>query len=163
MTATTVSPTEPQKFVRWLDRQQHALFAMGRLWREYSGDLARTIREATEAASCALDIDRVSVWQYDRMRRSIVCEDLFETSSGRHLRGMELDAERFPAYFEAMEAEEMIAADDAITDPRTSEFAESYLIPLGIGAMLDAPIWAGGEARRRALLRACRRPSGILI
>lgn len=145
MTATTVPPIKQQKFVRWLDRQQHGLFAMGRLWREYAGDLDRTIRGVTEAASCALEIDRVSVWQYDRTRRLIACNDLFDVSNGQHSNGMELDAARYPSYFAAMESEEMIAANDAIADPRTCEFAETYLIPLGIGAMLDAPIRARGQ------------------
>jgi PAS domain S-box-containing protein len=34
----------------------------------------------------------------------------------------------------------VIAAEDAHTDPRTCEFLNGYLIPFGIGAMLDVPL-----------------------
>jgi signal transduction histidine kinase len=38
-----------------------------------------------------------------------------------------------------------IPAEHAVQDPRTSELAEAYLAPLGIEAMLDAPILLDGE------------------
>jgi GAF domain-containing protein len=49
------------------------------------------------------------------------------------------------AYFEALRSERTIAAVDAHTDVRTKEFSAPYLTPLGIGAMLDAPIRVGGR------------------
>ena len=50
-----------------------------------------------------------------------------------------------PPYFDALEAERVIAAHDARTDPRTSGFTAGYLDPNGIGAMLDVPVrYAGG-------------------
>jgi GAF domain-containing protein len=47
--------------------------------------------------------------------------------------------------FHALTTERTIAAHDAQTDTRTSCFTASYLRPLGIGAMLDVPIWHGGK------------------
>ncbi|WP_165248292.1 sensor domain-containing diguanylate cyclase [Paludisphaera soli] len=143
--------TEPRvqitnrKPVRWLDRQQQALADISRLWREYGGDLERTIRGVTEATSSALGIARVSFWRYNRAKRTIVCEDLYESESKRHSSGMRLPAGRSPAYFKALESEEVIAAVDARADPRTFEFADSYLGPLGIGALLDAPVRVDGR------------------
>ncbi|KAJ3059783.1 hypothetical protein HK102_009823, partial [Quaeritorhiza haematococci] len=131
--------------VRWLDRQQQALAEISRLWRAYQGDLERTIRGVTEATSSALGIARVSFWRYNRAKRTILCEDLYESASNRHTSGMRLQAERNPAYFKALESEEVIAAADARDDPRTCEFSASYLGPLGIGAMLDAPVRVDGR------------------
>ena len=45
-----------------------------------------------------------------------------------------------PSYFDALERERVIAAHDAHADPRTAEFTETYLVPHGIGAMLDVPL-----------------------
>jgi hypothetical protein len=51
----------------------------------------------------------------------------------------------FPSYFRALGEHRAIAAHDAHLDPRTREFSSSYLTPLGITAMLDAPIWLEGK------------------
>ncbi len=101
----------------------------------------------TETAADALDIDRVSVWLFDHERTKITCEDLFERTTQAHSRGIELFAKDFPAYFDALQTEEVISAQNAHQDPRTSCFSGSYLTPLGIGAMLDAPIRVAGSVR----------------
>ena len=55
-----------------------------------------------------------------------------------HSSGMELLAEQFPQNISKSSlTERVIDATDARTDPRTSEFTDAYLTPLGIGAMLD--------------------------
>jgi GAF domain-containing protein len=56
-----------------------------------------------------------------------------------------LNAVSFPCYFAALRRETYIVAHDAATDPRTSEFTESYLRPLGITAMLDVPVFIKGR------------------
>ena len=75
-----------------------------------------------------------------RKRGSLECKDLYEAPSDRHSFGMELRRTAYPTFFEELLAERVIDASDAIHDPRTSEFAESYLTPLGITALLDIPI-----------------------
>jgi len=51
----------------------------------------------------------------------------------------------YPTYFASLRKQRAIAAHDAHRDRRTREFSESYLSPLGITSMLDAPIRAGGK------------------
>jgi PAS domain S-box-containing protein len=58
---------------------------------------------------------------------------------------MVLRAADHPGYFRALAAADVIAAHDAHHDPRTRELAAGYLAPLGIGAMLDTPVRAGGQ------------------
>ncbi|MBI3203893.1 MAG: diguanylate cyclase [Myxococcales bacterium] len=128
-----------------VQRQQAALLAIGAGWRHYESDLDGALRAITETAVAAMDVDRASVWLFDEARTKIVCEDLFERTPGRHSRGIELEATQYPRYFEAVGSEEVIAASDAHGDRRTSEFSQGYLTPLGIGAMLDAPIRSGGR------------------
>ena len=82
---------------------------------------------------------------YNIDRSSIKCLDLYEQSGGCHTSGMELAAAKYPAYFQALAQEHVIAAHDACTDPRTQELSESYLRPMGITSMLDAPIWLNGQ------------------
>jgi GAF domain-containing protein len=85
-------------------------------------------------------VDRVSVWRFDGNRSAISCVDLFESGPVRHSTGVSIPRAGHDAYFEALERERLIAAADARLDPRTREFDEGYLVPCGIGAMLDVPL-----------------------
>ena len=54
-------------------------------------------------------------------------------------------ARRTSQLFQAMEDHRAIAADDALASPLTKELRRSYLEPLGITSMLDAPIYLEGH------------------
>lgn len=108
-------------------------------------DLGTKIREITEADAEAMQVERVSVWFFDDGHTAVTCDDLFRRSDNAHERGVELKASLHPRYFEALMESRVIAASDACCDPRTSEFAEGYLMPLGITSMLDAPVWLHGK------------------
>ncbi len=111
----------------------------------FIGDVESTVRRVDEAASDALDVERVSIWFLDAERSKITCADLYERAPRRHTAGTELLARDYAPYFTALLTERTIAAHDAQRDPRTSCFTASYLRPLGIGAMLDVPIWHVGK------------------
>ncbi|OYW31285.1 MAG: hypothetical protein B7Z47_01505 [Chthoniobacter sp. 12-60-6] len=106
--------------------------------------LEPAFRLITEEIAHAMDVERVSIWRYDQTRSSIVCQMLFEAGAIRHSSGLELHGTDYPAYFRAMAQHEIISADDARRDPRTCEFTDRYLSPLGITSMLDAPLHVGG-------------------
>jgi len=105
-----------------------------------AGDQALAIRLVLDSACEGLAVDRAGVWFYDDAREAIVCELLIDRRNQDELRDVRLSAAQFPAYFQALATERFIDAADAGADPRTAEFRDSYLAPLGIGAMLDAPI-----------------------
>jgi GAF domain-containing protein len=109
------------------------------------GRVDETIQRVDETSARLLACERVSVWMLDPARTKITCLDLYEREPRRHSKGIELRAADYPPYFEAMQRERTIAAHDAQRDSRTSCFAESYLRPLGIGAMLDVPVWANSH------------------
>lgn len=139
-----LQPVDHDKLLR-LQRQHQALYAVARELRHYQTDLNAALRDITETASHALDIERVSVWRYNHQQHTVLCAELYEATPNRHTSGTQLSAVQYPAYFRAMETEEVIHAFDAMTDPRTCKFAESYLKPQNIGSMLDAPIHAGNK------------------
>ena len=126
-----------------LVRQNEALVRLARSEKLAGGQWQEVLREVTEAAAWALETERTSVWLYGQPSL-LRCANLFERGPQRHSSGVELVAEDYPAYFEALREEHTIAAHDARTDARTREFTASYLAPLGITSMLDAPIRAGG-------------------
>lgn len=120
-----------------------AISELARIWKRYEGDPDGAIHAITETAARALSTARASVWLLSEEATEMTCVDLYEAAEQRHSSGMVLRSTDFPRYFAAMLEEETIAATEAHTDPRTSEFSASYLGPLGIGAMLDAPIRTG--------------------
>lgn len=103
------------------------------------------VRRVLEVVADTLRVARVSVWHLTPRQDAIRCGGLYERADGRHSAGMALSATDYPAYFTALRSEEVIAADDAATDPRTREFRDGYLTPLGITAMLDVPLRLGGR------------------
>ncbi|MFQ6008034.1 MAG: PAS domain S-box protein, partial [Candidatus Zixiibacteriota bacterium] len=128
-----------------LRRQNMVLVELASRKTLHSGDLTSALKEITQTDAATLEVERVSVWLFDKNRTVIRCLDLYEWSKDHHSEGIELAAADYPAYFKALETERAIAADDAHTDPRTKEFSTSYLTPLGISSMMDAPIRLSGQ------------------
>ena len=93
-------------------------------------------------AVCAetLQVERLSMWRFGDGRLTIRCMGLYHRASGTFDTGALLYRRDAPAYFDAIDRERVIAANDARTDPRTCEFTAGYLTPYGIGSMLDIPL-----------------------
>jgi two-component system sensor histidine kinase/response regulator len=103
------------------------------------------VRQATEAAADLFDVQRASVWQLRDEHCHLECIDAFDARVGQHSSGVVVFRKHAPSYFAAAFDDRVIAAHDARTDPRTREFSTTYLEPLGIVAMLDAPIYVHGD------------------
>lgn len=126
-------------------KQIETLFEISRSRALREGNLKEFLRIATWAASSVLDVERVGVWFFDEKEEKLICEDLYERSLKRHSSGHALFVKDYPEYFNALRNTPVIKADNAVIDPRTAEFSESYLGPLNIGALLDAQIRYGGR------------------
>ena len=101
------------------------------------------IKRIIERAADLLEVERVSVWEFTDDRKALVCLDLFVRSTRTHERPRPVSS--CPRYLATLESSLTLAADDAQRDPRTSELAESYLVPHGVVSMLDAPIRRDGR------------------
>lgn len=125
-------------------KQQSALAALTR-GQVFGEDLGFTVQRLTGTSARVLGVERVSLWRYTEGRTAIRCVDLYESSRRCHSAGAELEAARYPSYFEALATSEAVVVDDARSDPRTSGFLESYLVPHGITAMMDIPVFLHGR------------------
>jgi PAS domain S-box-containing protein len=110
-----------------------------------AGDMQRVYHLMTERASRALGVARVGIWMFDEDGQSLVAADRFSSIDHQHLQGAVLSLENCPRYKAALNGDQLVVAPDALNDPVTSELADSYLRPLGIASMLDAPIVRGGR------------------
>jgi predicted ATPase/signal transduction histidine kinase len=109
------------------------------------GELIQAFQEITEATAQTLQVERVSIWQFNPTHDQIDCADLFERSLSRHSRGLVLPVASYPNYFAVVNTQAIVAVSDAQNDFITHEFKEGYLKPLGIMAMLDATIQLDGK------------------
>lgn len=141
------SPSTPQQqYEAALKRKNECLHGLARSEAIDSGDLAAAFAEITVAASRGLDIERVGVWLYeDDTKDAMSSPDLYLRTNDEHTTAPVLSHTAFPTYFAELAKERVIPAGDAHTHLATAELSEAYLTPLGIGALLDAPIRFGGK------------------
>jgi signal transduction histidine kinase len=107
--------------------------------------LRDVLKTVTETVAEALQVQRVSVWFFLDERRSIRCDYLYQPDRGNIYQGTILHARDFPEYFKVLTSRRVVRFVDRAGDPMSEELRHSYLGPLGITAMLDAPIYQGGE------------------
>jgi diguanylate cyclase (GGDEF)-like protein/PAS domain S-box-containing protein len=125
---------------RRMHRQQAGLLRLLADDRITQCPLDEAFRLITEVAGRTLEIERTSVWLFTPDRAHLRCHNLYRRSLLQHMAGATLDAAAYPAYFRALESGRAVAATDAHRDPRTAQLVADYLVPLGIGAMLEAPV-----------------------
>ena len=111
------------------------------------GDLTSSFQKLTEEVAAAIQVERVSIWLLSDDKTGLQCISLFENKTKTHTSGTILKYTDYPRYFEAINRESRINADDAQNDLRTSEFTEGYLVPIGINSMLDAGIYLEGDLK----------------
>ncbi|MDX2243153.1 MAG: PAS domain S-box protein [Leptolyngbyaceae cyanobacterium bins.302] len=136
--------TALQDSKRQLKQQSAALINLTHGNTLTQGNWQLAAEEVTRSAAQTLKVERAGIWVYDAAKTKLTCAALFDLATQTWDSGTELLAIDYPTYFQALETEQLVIAVDARTDLHTSEFTETYLRPLNIGSMLDAPIRLGG-------------------
>ncbi|MFN0121092.1 MAG: PAS domain S-box protein [Blastocatellia bacterium] len=129
-------------------RLAHANDALFRLTRNrglYHEKLDDSLREITQTAARCAGVGRVSLWLMNEDRSQMECRDIYLLDTDTHQTTLPLNPDEHPEYMKAIGARRTIAASQAQIDPRTREYMESYLAPLGITALLDTAIRVRGE------------------
>lgn len=106
----------------------------------YSGNVNQAAQTMTKEAVETLSADRCSIWLYNKSRSSITCLELYVKNELLWYQDIKLFKKDYKEYFDYIELNPILIADEAETHPGTSCFTESYLKPLGIKSMLDVPI-----------------------
>ena len=125
--------------------QQRCLFELATDPAVAEGRVDELAHEVSERVAALVGVERASVWLLDGSGERLELIDLFIRSTGEHRRDAVLLARDVPDYFQALRTGRSIDAHDALVDPRTREFADSYLRPQGIRSMLDAAIRVAGK------------------
>ena len=138
--------TEEKLAALGVARQSHALQQLARDPVLHEGDFDAALRAILSSSVAAVEVARVSYWAYTKNGAALRCEQLWNGAGLQPVfTGVELRVADYPRYFATLKNERVVAVNDAVANPRTSEFAELYLKPHGITSMLDAPVRANGR------------------
>jgi PAS domain S-box-containing protein len=111
----------------------------------YQGNIKDGAKTLTKEVTESIDADRCSIWLYNSDKTSIICQQLYIKKEDEWYSGAEMYKKDFTAYFEHLEINPIIIANNAETHTATYCFVEGYLKPLGIKSMLDVPIMYRGD------------------
>lgn len=121
-----------------------ALLALARI----NVDAGQSVREAVHTvarvAVNALGVGRFSVWLTTGEGDAVRLYFLHRPDQENVTDGTILRVEQFPSYFAALRNARALLVPNVYTEPAVAELLEGYLKPLGVGAMLDAPIYRAG-------------------
>jgi len=92
-----------------------------------------------------LNVERTSIWFLSEDKKLLKRKVLFDSSIGIDTQIEVLETAKFPSYFDALNKDSQIDANDAQNDPRTKELNDNYFIPLQISSMLDSAIQQDGQ------------------
>ena len=128
-----------------LRQQQNVLFALTKDKAINQGDFIVAVQNITRTGSCALNVERVSVWLFNKNKTVLHCLDLYQKSLNSHTEANVLTAEKYPSFFDALLENRSIAVEDIQDDAALQEFAPAYCIPLGIVSLLLTRFEVGGD------------------
>ncbi len=103
-----------------------------------------TLQNALRLTARTLKVERVGYWVFSDDATTLTNRLNYSLTTDEYGAGGVVAGGPYPRYWAALREQRVIAVADAVTDPRTSELGSSYLTPLGIGAMMDAPVFRAG-------------------
>jgi hypothetical protein len=126
-----------------LDAFSQTRYALSRAETLARRGIHAALREILVEGAKQLGVARAGVWFFEAQTlRAVV---LWAAGEDLSTEGVSLSKSEIPTYFAALREAQVIASHDTKRDPHCAELLPSYLVPLGIGAMLDAPIRVFGD------------------
>lgn len=109
------------------------------------GDWDTALKWITRETARCMGVSMAGVWLLEKQEQVLRCAWRFDLRSDAHSAGDMLRVPDCPRYFHALDHGRILAIDDVMNDPRTTEFADSYSRPHGVTALLDAPVRVQGS------------------
>lgn len=142
-----VNITEQKMQELRLKKQQAALMEISNHPAVRDGKKNEAFAFITKIGVETLNVARCSIWFFIENGRKVRCQTTYQKDDYQHqyAPGSELDREMYPTFFKTLELERIIAAGDAVNDPRTKEMAFTLLKPTGVTATIDCAIKQGAK------------------
>ena len=109
------------------------------------GDGHCALHRIASLSAATMDVARVGIWKLTDDDSKLRCLLIYDSVRKTGEEGDILSPRDFPRFLQALMEEGHVHARDAMTDPRTSEWATVHLVPRGARSMLAAGILGGGK------------------
>ncbi len=103
-------------------------------------DLYKYFDELTALLGKMLKIERVGIWLFDEDESELMCKSLYDYETDTHSSGMSVSMEAYGKSFEMFRNSRYVNVNDTLTDSRTMEFMEDFILPLQITSGLGCII-----------------------
>ncbi|WP_408098858.1 PAS domain-containing protein [Peredibacter sp. HCB2-198] len=110
----------------------------------YRSSRYRALEIICKKISEVMDVQRIGIWFYT-IDKEAMYEEMTFVVGGIPTQGSILKRSELPIYFEHLRAERVVISNDTFVDEATSEMVDTYMRPLNVRALMDAPIFSDGE------------------
>lgn len=128
-----------------LRKQQSVLFELTKDKAINQGDFIVAVQNITKTGSSALNVERVSIWLFDKYKTILHCLDLYQKSEDLHTEIDVLTSAKYPNFFRAILKNRCIAVEDVQEEEIFHELVASYFNPSDIVSILVSRFEVGGE------------------
>ncbi len=125
------------------------LYHAAQSWFAKNSEIYRSSRQRALEILCqkvaeVMSVERIGIWFFT-IDKEAMYEEMTFVFDGQNTLGTILKKSDYPVYFSHINEERVVASADTFIDPSTVEFVDSYMKPLNVRALLDAPIFSDGE------------------
>ncbi len=103
-------------------------------------DLNSILNEIAIIAAHTLQIDLVSIWQFNDHYKNLSSASAYNLNTQKHFKPAAFKAENYPEYFDFLLEHKALSVKDVAQDKRTVKLVQTYFKPLGIRSTLDVLI-----------------------
>jgi PAS domain S-box-containing protein len=101
------------------------------------GNFDKTLEKITSISAKMLNVERVSIWNFNKDASSMVCLNAYNLSTGIYSNTLKFKADNYPNYFESLKRNKIIKVNNVLEHEATKKLADTYFNPLGITSTLD--------------------------
>ncbi|WP_153722704.1 sensor domain-containing phosphodiesterase [Sporosarcina cascadiensis] len=125
-------------------KQQEQVFKMAKYYAVSEETINSLLEQICFEVSHIMKCQRVSIWLFNEDRTRLLPQNAYNEETKEHYIDRDFCIEEFPLYFEAIQSQRTLAADDVGSCPATKEIAEKYFkSPDQFASLLDACIILG--------------------
>ncbi|WP_198513437.1 sigma 54-interacting transcriptional regulator [Confluentibacter lentus] len=100
-------------------------------------DFEFSLEKITSLSAETLNVERVSIWSFNKDKTKIFCEKLYTSKNKSYLDGLTIKKADNSAYFDALAKFKTITVSNALSNDITKGFNKSYLKPNEISSIMD--------------------------